>query len=338
MNTYEGEDATASLSTPIMIGGVEVFNRVFLAPMSGVTDACFRRLAWRFGAGLVFSEMVASEALLAGESEMVLKALSADAGPHAVQLAGREPRWMALAARMAEDNGADIIDINMGCPAKRVTTGYSGSALMRDPELALSIVEAVVGSVSVPVTLKMRLGWDERSLNAPQIARAARDAGIGMITIHGRTRCQFYEGKADWRAVRAVRDVIDIPLAVNGDIASVDDANSARALSGADAVMVGRASYGAPWLAGNIASGRNDVSPRLIAEMAIEHYEAMLSLYGRESGRRQARKHIAWYLDRLGVVNASPRRKAMLTADDPANVLAGLRLLASDPGCMAEAA
>lgn len=328
----------ASLSAPIMIGGVGVFNRVFLAPMSGVTDACFRRLAWRFGAGLVFSEMVASEALLAGEPGMALKAASADVTPHAVQLAGREPRWMALAARLAEDNGADIIDINMGCPAKRVTTGYSGSALMRDPDLALSIVQAVVSAVSVPVTLKMRLGWDERSINAPQIAAAARDAGVAMITIHGRTRCQFYDGRADWSAVRAVRDAIDIPLVVNGDIASGSDADTARRLSGADAVMIGRASYGAPWLAGRIASGAGPIAPVLIAETAIEHYEAMLSLHGRESGRRQARKHVSWYLDHMRLAPSSRLRKAMLTADDPASVLAGLRLLARDPDHMAEAA
>lgn len=238
----------------IRIGAVDSANRVFLAPMSGVTDVAFRRLAHRFGAGLVVSEMVACEQLAEGHPETRLRSEGIAGAPHVVQLAGREARWMAEGARIAEAAGADIIDINMGCPAKKVTSGYSGSALMRDLDHALTLVEATVDAVRVPVTLKMRLGWDHESMNAPDLAARAEAAGVVMITVHGRTRCQFYKGEADWDAIRAVRERVTVPLVANGDCGSAQDAREMMRRSGADAVMVGRAAYGRPWLPGAIAA------------------------------------------------------------------------------------
>lgn len=312
---------SVELDSALQIGDLNLRNRVFLAPMSGVTDAPFRKLAWRFGAGLVFSEMVASEALVTGNAEMTLKASSAGLPVHAVQIAGREAKWMRLAARMAEDNGASLIDINMGCPARRVTTGYSGSALMRDLDHALALIEAVVDEVAVPVTLKMRLGWDERSINAPELAARAEQAGIAMITVHGRTRCQFYKGSADWAAVGAVRKATRLPLVVNGDIADVETARHAMALSGADAVMVGRAAYGAPWLPGDIATGRGPDRQGSLAEIVSVHYEDMLAHHGTAAGLRQARKHLGWYLERLPQSSAVQVKREMMTATDPRKVL-----------------
>src|ERR1700752_2349420 len=237
---------------PLKIGDIQLANPVFRAPMSGVTDAPFRRLAARLGAGLVVSEMTASDDLVRGRPMSVLRCEATGLGPDVVQLAGCETHWMAEGARSAEAGGAAIIDINMGCPARHVTGGQSGSALMRDLDHAMRLIDATVSAVRVPVTLKMRLGWDHDSINAPELARRAKDAGVQMITVHGRTRCQFYKGEADWSAVRAVRDAIKIPLVVNGDITSFEKAVTALEMSGADAVMVGRGAQGQPWLPGRI--------------------------------------------------------------------------------------
>ncbi|QGZ33283.1 tRNA dihydrouridine synthase DusB [Stappia indica] len=318
-------------SRGIRIGTVESANRVFLAPMSGVTDVAFRRLAHRFGAGLVVSEMVACEQLAEGHPETRLRSEGIAGAPHVVQLAGREARWMAEGARLAEAAGADVIDINMGCPAKKVTSGYSGSALMRDLDHALTLVEATVGAVSVPVTLKMRLGWDHDSLNAPELAARAEAAGIAMITVHGRTRCQFYKGQADWDAIRAVRERISVPLVANGDCTSVEDAREMMDRSGADAVMVGRAAYGRPWLPGAIAAGLDGLPAPVVpsgaelGELVCEHIEMMRELYGSQKGLRLARKHIAWYLDAGAPGVPGPMRQKILTSEDAGFVTAGVR-------------
>ncbi len=312
------------LSQPLQIGNVEIPNRVFLAPMSGVTDLPFRKLAHDYGAGLVVSEMVASQALIEGETEMQLKVLSDNIPLHVVQLAGREAYWMGEAAKVAEANGTNIVDINMGCPAKRVTTGYSGSALMRDLDHALKLVEAVVSAVKVPVTLKMRLGWDHTNLNAPELAKPAQEAGVQLITVHGRTRCQFYKGTADWDAVAAVRDAIHLPLVVNGDICDRETARTALEKSGADAVMIGRASYGRPWLPAQIAgvlSAEEVQKQKLDIYAVIAHHEAMLSFYGSELGIRQARKHLGWYMDHLPVQSSiSHLKRVIMTSFDVSEI------------------
>ena len=285
-----------SLIKPLTVGRVTYRNNILLAPMSGVSDVPFRRAAWKSGAGMVVSEMVASEALVTGHAEMQMKAEAADLPVHVLQLAGRQAEWMGHAARLAEANGADVIDINMGCPARKVTNGLSGSALMRDLDHALTLIEAVVGAVKVPVTLKMRLGWDENCINAPELAKRAVDAGIQLITVHGRTRQQFYKGEADWLAVAAVRDVVDVPLVINGDITDVETTVNAMAASGADGVMIGRAGYGKPDLPGAIAgtlatsSMQND---RFETYDICNHYAEIIAFYGEPLGVRCARKHIA---------------------------------------------
>lgn len=304
------------LSPSLRIGNVDIRNRVALAPMSGVTDLPFRMLAWRFGAGFVVTEMVASRELVGNAAESWARLKNSGIDPHIVQLAGREAHWMAEAARIVEANGADIIDINMGCPAKKVTGGYSGSALMRDPDHALSLIEATVKAVDVPVTLKMRLGWDENSINAPLIARRAEEAGVQAITIHGRTRMQFYNGKADWDAIRAVRDVISVPLIANGDVDTIADAHEILRRSGADAVMVGRSSQGRPWHPGVLAGAATHPDATAIAAIFAEHYAMMLEFYGVDVGLRAARKHVGWYIERFAPGLPPADKAAILTSND----------------------
>ena len=323
--------ASSSLK-PLKIGDITVANRVLLAPMSGITDAPFRRLTAALGAGLVVSEMTASDDLVNGRPMSVLRCEAAGIGPHVVQLAGCEVRWMAEGARIAEAAGAEIIDINMGCPARHVTGGQSGSALMRDLDHALRLIDATIAAVKVPVTLKMRLGWDDRSLNAPELARRAEAAGVQLISVHGRTRCQFYKGSADWAAVRAVRDAIAIPLVVNGDITSFERAVSALEMSGADAVMVGRGAQGQPWLPGQIGrrleTGIAEAPPSLAEQLnyARAIYDGVCSHYGLRIGLRHARKHLGWALEVAARCSCAPAttlkswRERILTSDDPHRV------------------
>ena len=315
---------------PINIGPLEIDDPIVLAPMSGVTDMPFRRLVKRAGAGLVVSEMIASRAMVrAARKTMKMATHCADEYPISVQLAGCEPDVMAEAARINEDFGATIIDINMGCPVKKVTNGDAGSALMRDLGLASKLLEVTVKAVNIPVTLKMRTGWDDDTRNAPQLAKIAEDCGIQAIAVHGRTRCQFYKGRADWPFIASVKDAVNIPVFGNGDVVSVDDAKKLLEDSGADGILVGRGTYGRPWFLNQIShylkTGERLADPTVEAQMEIvlEHFDAIVSHYGSQPGVKIARKHLGWYSK--GLSNSAEFRQEVFQLDTPDSVKARIR-------------
>lgn len=306
----------------IKIASIQLESPVLLAPCSGVTDLPFRKIVKQQGAGLVFSEMIASQAMVR-DSRRTMKMVSKceSERPMAVQLAGCEPDVMAQAARLNEEMGADIIDINMGCPAKKVVNGYAGSALMRDLKLATEIIEATVKAVKIPVTLKMRTGWDDKTRNAPQLARIAQECGIQMITVHGRTRCQLYNGKSDWSFIGQVKNAVTIPVIGNGDVVRVEDARALLDASGADGVMIGRGSYGRPWFLNQIdhylRTGEKLADPTLEEqkEMALAHFWDMIDHHGAYQGVRHGRKHLSWYSK--GLTGSAEFRLAINRLEDP---------------------
>ena len=310
------------------IGKHELTSRVLVAPLSGLTDLPFRRILQQFKPGLVVSEMVAGEFLAKGHADIVAKAAGGgEIEPLVIQLVGREAKWMAEGAKLSQEAGAAIIDINMGCPARKVTAGLSGSALMRNLDHALELIEATIGAVDVPVTLKMRLGWDFDCLNAPELARRAEAAGVQMIVVHGRTRNQFYKGEADWKAVKATKDAVSIPVFVNGDIHTPEDALTAMAQSGADGVMLGRSLIGAPWSLRNIMAavdGHSKPDPLSNTEkgaIAIRHYRDLIDFYGEGKGIRIARKHLAGYVEHLDLPNEAELRSKICRCEDTDEVV-----------------
>jgi tRNA-dihydrouridine synthase B len=321
----------------LCIRGVQLHGRAFLAPMAGVTDLGMRRLAHRFGASLTVSEMVAAEHYSRGDAANQLKAEGAGVGLHVVQIAGRDPYFMAEAARLAQDSGAAMIDINMGCPAKKVTNGYAGSHLMRDIGLAISLIRATIAAVRIPVTLKMRLGWDDQSVNAPELGRLAEAEGIAMLTVHGRTRCQFYSVRADWSAIGEVKKAVSIPVVANGDCASLADAASMLAQSGADAVMIGRSAIGRPWFVGDVAhflahgKARTETPPAERKSAVLEHFETLLEMFGSGHGLRHARKHLAAYAELAGVRDGAALRQRLVRLECPNGVRSTLRQLFDSP-------
>ncbi|WP_260484435.1 tRNA dihydrouridine synthase DusB [Sphingomicrobium flavum] len=319
-----------SMIKPINIGPIRIEDPVILAPMTGVTDVPFRKIVKRYGAGLTVSEMIASEAMIRETRQSIQKATwDPSEEPVSLQLAGCEPTRMAEAAKLNEDKGAAIIDINMGCPVKKVVNGYAGSHLMRDLPLAASLIEATVKAVKVPVTVKMRMGWDHDSLNAPELARIAEDLGAQLITVHGRTRCQLYKGKADWRFIAKVKEATNLPVIANGDINSIAEAREALSQSGADGVMIGRGAYGRPWLLGQVIAdlkgegARPDPSLEEQLAVILEQYEDMQALYGRQVGTMCARKHIGWYTK--GMNGSAEFRNLVNQEDDPEVVKQMLR-------------